>query len=181
MTWTENAIGLARGAAQGDGDGDALEELLEVLRPRIIRSVRLIVGPGRPEAEDVAQEALADIYRGIGALRSPEAVVSWAFRIASRRAVRASRRERLLRLFVPLDETDGQEPTTVTGTPLENLALRQAFNRLPARMRAVAVLRLYVGFSEEAAAETLGCSVGTVKSQLHEARKRLAASIKEWQ
>ena len=40
--------------------------------------------------------------------------------------------------------------------------------------RAIAVLRLYNGLSEEETAATLGCSVGAVKSQLNEARRRLA-------
>jgi DNA-directed RNA polymerase specialized sigma24 family protein len=44
-------------------------------------------------------------------------------------------------------------------------------------MRAVAVLRLYAGLSEDDAAHALGCSVGAVKSQLHEARRRLARTL----
>jgi DNA-directed RNA polymerase specialized sigma24 family protein len=39
------------------------------------------------------------------------------------------------------------------------------------------VLRLYVGLSEAETAEVLRCSLGTVKSNLHDARKRLAASL----
>ena len=49
-------------------------------------------------------------------------------------------------------------------------AIKEAFDRLPPAMRATAVLRLYVGLSEEETAETLDCSVGTVKSNLHDAR-----------
>jgi DNA-directed RNA polymerase specialized sigma24 family protein len=46
-------------------------------------------------------------------------------------------------------------------------------------MRAVAVLRLYVGLSERETSKVLGCSVGTVKSQLHDARERLTRFLKE--
>jgi DNA-directed RNA polymerase specialized sigma24 family protein len=58
-------------------------------------------------------------------------------------------------------------------------ALKDAFDRLPPKLRATAVLRLYVGLSEAETAEVLGSSLGTVKSNLHDARKRLAASLGE--
>jgi RNA polymerase sigma factor (sigma-70 family) len=58
-------------------------------------------------------------------------------------------------------------------------ALKQAFDSLPARLRATAVLRLQAGLSEEETAWALGCSVGTVKSNLHDARKRLTHLLSE--
>ena len=58
-------------------------------------------------------------------------------------------------------------------------ALKEAFDRLPPAMRATAVLRLYVGLSEAETAETLDCSVGTVKSNLHDARVRLTTALTE--
>ena len=57
--------------------------------------------------------------------------------------------------------------------PLELLELKEAFDNLPPRQRATAVLRLYVGLTEQETAEALGCSVGTVKHQLHDARHAL--------
>jgi len=48
-----------------------------------------------------------------------------------------------------------------------------ALAHLTARQRAVIVLRFFDDLSEAAAAEILGCSVGTVKSQTHAALKRL--------
>ena len=58
-------------------------------------------------------------------------------------------------------------------------ALMGAIRALPPRQRAVLVLRLYSGLSEAETAEVLGCSVGTVKSQLHDARRRLAAEMQQ--
>jgi RNA polymerase sigma-70 factor (sigma-E family) len=50
-----------------------------------------------------------------------------------------------------------------------------ALAHLPARQRAVVVLRFFDDMTEAAAAQVLGCSVGTVKSQTHAALKRLRA------
>ena len=59
------------------------------------------------------------------------------------------------------------------------VALKQAFDSLPPRLRATAVLRLQAGLSEDETAAVLGCSVGAVKSNLHDARKRLTRLLSE--
>jgi RNA polymerase sigma factor (sigma-70 family) len=51
-----------------------------------------------------------------------------------------------------------------------------ALRQLPARQRAVIVLRFYEDLTETAVAEALGVSVGTVKSQTAKALQRLRVS-----
>jgi len=53
------------------------------------------------------------------------------------------------------------------------LSLQQALDQLAPRQRAVVVLRLYDDLTEQQAANVLGVSVGTVKSQTHVALRRL--------
>ncbi len=55
----------------------------------------------------------------------------------------------------------------------EREALWRALGRLPRRQRAVLVLRYFEDLSEVEIAETLGCSVGTVKSQASRALAKL--------
>ncbi len=165
-------VELARRASAGDRD--ALAELLADLEPLVVRATRLIVGSGSWAAEDAAQEALIDVTQGIRALRDPRAVRTWALRVASRRGLKIARRERLLGLR--------RSPTMADELALEHpvdrsAELKAAFDRLPPRLRATAVLRLYVGLSEAETAEVLGCSTGTVKSNLHDARKRLGKAL----
>jgi RNA polymerase sigma factor (sigma-70 family) len=158
------------------GDSAALNELLAELRPLVVRTARLIVGSGSWAAEDAAQEALLDISRGIDTLRDPRAARTWALRVATRRALKVARRERLLRLRT----TPGvEELRTTTSSEGREAALKQAFDRLPPRLRATAVLRLQAGLSEVETAAVLGCSVGAVKSNLHDARKRLTHVLTE--
>jgi RNA polymerase sigma factor (sigma-70 family) len=158
------------------GDSVALNELLAELRPLVVQTARLVVGSGSWAAEDAAQEALLDISRGISKLRDPAAVRTWALRVATRRALKVARRERLLRVRSDSQAEGLQAPATTEG---RETALKQAFDRLPPRLRATAVLRLHAGLSEEETAVALGCSIGAVKSNLHDARKRLTHVLTE--
>lgn len=164
---------LARSASAGDRA--ALEELLGELRPLVVRAARLIVGAGSWAAEDAAQEAMMDITIAIEKLRDPRAVRAWALRIASRRALKTARWERFRRVMSREAEIPAHELEEVDG---RQAALMSAIRALPPGQRAVLVLRLHSGLSEAQTADVLGCSVGTVKSQLHDARRRLAAGLR---
>jgi RNA polymerase sigma factor (sigma-70 family) len=158
------------------GDAAALNELLGELRPLVVQTARLVVGSGSWAAEDAAQEALLDISRGIGKLRDPAAVRTWALQVTTRRAFKVARRERLLRVR---STRDVEELEALAPSEGREAALKQAFDRLPPRLRATAVLRLQAGLSEEETASALGCSVGAVKSNLHDARQRLTQALIE--
>ena len=56
---------------------------------------------------------------------------------------------------------------------VERIALEEAVSQLPPGYRTVFVLYDVEGCGHDAVARMLGCSVGTSKSQLHKARKRL--------
>jgi RNA polymerase sigma factor (sigma-70 family) len=158
------------------GDSAALDELLAELRPQIVQTSRLVVGSGSWAAEDAAQEALLEISRGISKLRDPAAVRTWALRIATRSALKVARRERLLRRHRAGYVEEIQAPALAEG---RQAALKQAFDRLPPRLRVTAVLRLQAGLSEAETAAVLDSSVGAVKSNLHDARKRLTQMLTE--
>lgn len=161
LTSTESAVVVDR------------DQLLVDLRPLVVRTVRLTVGAGSAVAEDAAQEALLELTKSLPRLRDQRAARAFAARVAMRVAIRTARRERRFAFFGLRDS----EPVDLGHQAPELLDLKSAFDRLPARQRATAVLRLYVGLTEGETAEALQCSVGTVKSQLHDARRALAAYL----
>ena len=167
-------VRLARRATRGEPG--SLDELLRELQPLVVRTARLIVGSGSWPAEDAAQEALLDVVHGIATLRTPEVVRAWALRVTTTRALKVAQRERLVSLRRKTLTAPDPGPHA---SDRRAAALKDAFDRLPPRLRATAVLRLYAGLSESETAEAMGCSLGTVKSNLHDARKRLAASLGE--
>ena len=58
------------------------EAIVREYRPRLTRYVAGLVGDP-DHAEDVTQEVLARVHRGLPALQAPEARTTWIFRIAS--------------------------------------------------------------------------------------------------
>jgi RNA polymerase sigma-70 factor (sigma-E family) len=146
-------------------DGRAAEEFREFMHGRWPSMVRLAYGltGDQGHAEDVVQAAFTRAYAAwprVSRSGSPEAYV--------RKIVINENRNRFRKRRVA-EQLTGQLPersvADTTGHHDERLALIAALQRLGPRQRAVVVLRYWVGLTETEAALTLGCSVGTVKSQ----------------
>jgi RNA polymerase sigma-70 factor (sigma-E family) len=126
-------------------------------------------------AEDVLQTALEKAYvrwARISEMAAPEAYVRKVIvntAISGHR--RSSGRRELLRDVVH----DSVEPPD-RGV-VDHELLWPLVCALPERQRAVVVLRFYEDLTEAGTAEVLGCAVGTVKSQMHDAMKALRRGI----
>jgi RNA polymerase sigma-70 factor (sigma-E family) len=112
-------------------------------------------------ADDAVARSLTKLYIRWASVTSPE-------RFAARMVVRAAIDEvrRPWRREVPASQAfpDVSEPD-LTDSLMQRLHIRAALRQVPAGQRAVLVLRFYLDLSVEDAAEALGCSTGTVKSQ----------------
>ncbi len=57
--------------------------------------------------------------------------------------------------------------------------LHTAIDRLPQKMRTTVILHYFHGLDEARTAEALGIPVGTVKSRLHQAKKKLRKELRD--
>ena len=133
------------------------------------------------DAEDLVQEAYAAAHRRWNVVGSYDDPAAWVRRVITNRAV--SRWRRLSHeLNVRQRLADRAMQTTTTTEPV-NEAFWQAVRALPRQQMAVVVLHYVEDQSVEAIAAVLGCSAGTVKTQLFRARRtladRLGAQIEE--
>lgn len=155
---------------------DEFREFVAARSGALLRTAYLLAGDWAT-AEDLLQTALTKTYLAWKRLGEIEAVEPYARRVLINTATSWWRRR-----------WHGERPTeTLPERPapdrlaehLERDALWQHVKALPARQRAVLVLRFYEDLSEAQTAATLGISVGTVKSQTSRAlaslRQRLAA------
>ncbi|GAA3121173.1 hypothetical protein GCM10010466_10130 [Planomonospora alba] len=141
----------------------------------LLRVAHLTCG-SRDEAEDVLQSALEKAYRHWGRLRAGSDPEPYVRRIVVNTAISRARRRAILHVFPApaLPETPAGDD--LTGVELRPL-LMDGLRALPPRQRAVLVLRFWEDMTEAQTAETLGCSVGTVKSQAAKGLARLRALI----
>jgi len=149
------------------GDLEALELLLSVVQEPLFRYVLSIVGD-RARSADVLQETFVRIWRKIAWLREPELFRPWAFRIASREAFRAIRRDRRWSDTADvraLDHLPSPEPPSSV-EPVVRAKLAEMVGALPPASRAVISLVYFEDFTLAEAAAVLEVSPGTVRSRL---------------
>ena len=154
---------------------DGLDALVAERGDALLATATLLVG-SRTAGEDLLQLALERVMRHWSRVRGdPEAYVR---RTLYHLAVDEWRARRRRPRAVVLD----RDPAVDDATAQIHLrhALVGALGLLPPRQRAVLVLRYWEQLSEAEAAETLGCSVGTVKSSASRGLARLRELTADW-
>lgn len=162
------------------GDGQAFEALYRRFRqPLYAFVVRLVRDPAM--AADLYQETFLRVLQGAVRYGAGRRFSTWLFSIAHHLAVDHLRagRDR-----VPVDQVahllawQGEDPSERVMRGQAEAVAWQALAELPVEQRAVVLLRVMQGCSEEETARITGVPVGTVKSRLHYAliklRERLA-------
>lgn len=162
------------------GEISGLEILVRKYQLQAVRAAYLITRD-RALAEDLVQSAFLRAYERIEQLEVERSFGPWFLRSVVNDALKAvTRRERGVSL--EREGPDGEELILTDNQPgpeelLEQvetrLAIGNALNQLSPSQRATIVMRYYLGFSEAAVAQQLGCPPGTVKWRLHAARERL--------
>ena len=152
-----------------------LERFVANEYPKVVAAVGLITGD-RQGAADAVQDAI------LGFLSKPPAhpvnnVAAWITVVASNRVRDGYRRQgaeqRALAKLGHFDEGVNDVVETL------DVDVKNALMALPKQQRQVATLHYLLDQSVETIAEGLGVSEGTVKTQLHRARKALAARLRK--
>lgn len=158
------------------GDLSGLESLVRRYQTRALRAAFLVTRD-LPLAEDVVQDAFLEVYARIGSFDSDRPFGPWFLRLIVNRALKAASRQkdRALAANTPADPEG--DPAARLEQAETVFAVREALGSLTPRQRAGIVLRYYLGLTEAEIADRLGCSRGTVKRRLHEARLRLKARL----
>jgi RNA polymerase sigma-70 factor (sigma-E family) len=154
-----------------DPDRAAFDEFAQARMRALLRFAHVLTGD-RDRAADLVQDALERTllaWPGVQSKGDPEGYVRRAIVNRQVSVWRRRRRERLV-----------AEPPE---SPYDDAAARDrelwdALATLPARQRAVLVLRYYEDLTEADAAAVLGCSVGTIKSQASRGLARLRAEVR---
>jgi len=172
---------LVREAARTDARRE-FEERLAECGPLAFRVARGVLH-NMADAEDVAQEALLRAYKSFHRLRDRNRFSAWlvriAFRLALDRLRSAKRRERRDALWS--QPAHLPRPATAEDVAASNQFqghLERALEELPEKLRLVLLLSAMDGYTIEEIAGMIGVPVGTVKSRIFIARKKLAEKLR---
>jgi RNA polymerase sigma-70 factor, ECF subfamily len=183
-------------------DSEGFIRRAERYRPELLAHCYRMLG-SLVDAEDAVQETYVRAWRGFGAFEARASERTWLYQIATNTCLTAlkhhSRRVLPSGLGAPSDDpsappaspghgvrwlqpipdalvsSEADDPATIVATRDSiRLALIASLQYLPARQRAVLILREVLAWPAAEVAELLGISVPAVKSALQRARARLA-------
>jgi RNA polymerase sigma-70 factor (ECF subfamily) len=162
-----------------DGDREAFADLVRSSASRQYALATLILRDG-DRAQDAVQEALVSAWKGLSALRDPDAWDAWLRRLTVRACFHQVRREKRWRL-VELHVLPDVEPVAADDAPAalaERDRVERALDRLPVDQRAVVVLHFHLGLPLTEAAQVLDVPVGTAKSRLSRGLETLRTAMR---
>lgn len=160
------------------GDGRGSGEFAEFATSRhgaLYRYAYLLAGE-RGLAEDLVQEGLVKTYVAWGRLRDPGNAEAYTRKAITTTAISWWRRK-AWRAEQPRDDVPDRPMGGQADDATARVWLWHELLRLPPRQRAALVLRYYEDLTEVQTADVLGCSVGTVKSQVSVALKKLRTRL----
>jgi RNA polymerase sigma-70 factor (ECF subfamily) len=168
------------------GDLAALGELYELFKDNVYRTA-LAITRDEHAAEDILQECFVRLYHYAASIDTERPLKPWLYRVAVNLSYDWFSRKPMLQ---PLDDVlewlsglSSVFPAPDRKTEERELhrMVRDVVAELPMSHQAVVVLFYQENLSLEEVAEVVDLPVGTVKSRLHHARKRLRDALAQRQ
>ena len=128
-------------------------------------------------AEDASQQALVEIWRNLPRLGNADSFDAWSYRIVIRAALAESERHRRWILRPAGTAVDPVTERDHANSVADRDQLARGFERISPEHRAVLALKYFADRSDDQIAEILGVPVGTVRSRLYHAIRRLRAEL----
>ncbi|WP_028957557.1 RNA polymerase sigma factor [Sulfitobacter sp. 20_GPM-1509m] len=160
------------------GDVSALEELHRKYFPKLMHFARRITDNAE-SAEEVANDALMTVWRTADRFEGRSKPSSWIFGIAYRMALRQREKIGKRKGDVELDEGLVADDSNTETAVMHKKDLAAALLKLTPELRAVVELTYYNGYLYTEIADILECPVGTVKTRMMTARKRLREMLSD--
>lgn len=163
-------------ASAQSGDSRAWNQLARKWEVRLVSHAYRLLGD-REAARDAAQSAWGEIVRGLKNLQDARLFPAWAYRITSRccaKHIDHTIKDRAIKTAFaaePKELASEQEP------PSQRAQLQEAIRQLPAGERAAIALYHFEEFRVAEVAVALDVPVGTVKTRLMNARRKLRSIL----
>ncbi len=167
------------------GNRDALREVLEIIRPIVVRYCRARVGATERSglsADDVAQEVCLAAITALPRYRDQgRPFLAFVYGIAAHKVADAHRAAARNRAdptdVVPERYSLEAGPEQMALDSESSARINRLLSVLPEKQREILILRVVVGMSAEETAEAVGSTAGAVRVAQHRALARLKSEI----
>ncbi|MDO6590532.1 RNA polymerase sigma factor [Loktanella sp. D2R18] len=165
-------------AAIAKGDMTAFERLHRKYFPKLMHFAKRMTNS--PEAaEEVANDVLMTVWRTADRFEGRSKPSTWMFGIAYRMALKQREKIGKRRGDVELDEGMVADDKDTAEAVILSTDLFNALKKLTPELQAVVELTYYNGYLYTEIAEILDCPVGTVKTRMMTARRRLRTMLSD--
>lgn len=159
----------------------SFEALAQVLSKPLLRYLQRCIGD-RTAADDLLQETLIRIARGLPDFAGRASVKTWAFSIATRVVADYFRSpDRRIQIIDVEEATDLVDTDRTIDDRIVvdemNACVRQVIDSLPEDYRAALILHDLEDLNAQEVAEICGCSLATAKIRIHRGRQRLKQAL----
>lgn len=170
-----------------EGQADALSALYERYSRLVYSLARHITGDDA-RAEEITLDVFTRVWQKADTYRSDLAKVNtWITRLARNRAIDVLRREqaRLDGSSIRLDRVSYElhsrqpNPESAAVSAFHQQRVRQAIDTLPDEQRLALSLAYYSGFTHQQIADKLSLPLGTVKTRIRLAMKKLRRALED--
>jgi len=159
------------------GDPEAFEALYRRTVERIF-ALCLRMSGNTQHAEELTQDVFVRAWQKLGSFRGESRFTTWLHRLAVNLVLqdRRTRGRRANREELTADPGDfgAQAVRAMPGTRVD---LERAIDGLPEGAREVLILRDIEGYKYDEIAQIKGVALGTVKAQIHRARKLVREAL----
>jgi RNA polymerase sigma-70 factor (ECF subfamily) len=156
------------------GDVDAFELLYHEHSGRIYALCLRLKGGDSSDATELMQDVFVRAWRRLSTFRGDCAFSSWLHRLTVNTMLENARSDsRRIARVLPMDDTSRLAGAARSSGVELKMDMENAIASLPRGARLAFVLHDVEGYQHQEIAEQLSVSVGTVKAQLHRARRLL--------
>ncbi|NVM04800.1 MAG: sigma-70 family RNA polymerase sigma factor [Candidatus Helarchaeota archaeon] len=139
------------------------------------------------DAKDLSQDVFIKIYQSISSFKKGRKFFSWFYRILINHCINFKKKKSIsgfnieeLKGYTNSNSTvESEIDKEINHSELKG-AVHKAISKLPLKQRKVVILCEIEGFKQQEVSEILKISVGTVRSRLFYARKRLKKYLKNY-
>lgn len=167
------------------GDISAFRRIMESHQEKIFYLTYDMTG-NRQDAEDLSQEVFLKAYHALKKFRGDAKLSSWLYRIAVNTCIDKKRKKKEMPAYISENQNDdgsdffqysdnstASDPEYQTESGLMQKNIQKALHKLSPRERSVFVLRHYNDLQFNEISNILNLSIGTVKSLIFRAIKKL--------